>query len=368
MRKLASALTPALVTTTITSCLFSSFSFADHLSGGFDLGQNSAILTESAVPLPQGSWFASFSAELVENQSFSDDKLIGLRAFDIVEHGDAHADLHSIEKISSTSITLGYGLSENLTLGLRVPYVKREDIREPDEGHSHDGDPIVIHNVIEHGDSSGLGDATLMGLYRFRSTGFSNMALLFGVKLPTGEGRENGFRDEVFVRRVDTGVLPDSHGDEHEEEEGHGHAGNRLETHQQPGSGSYDPIVGFAYTRLLGQFNLNTSLLYTFINEGSQDTDLGDSFKYNLALSYPLQLGLDVVLELNGEWRDREVRDSEIIDNSGGRHLYLSPGIRYQSGNNWNASLSYGLPLKEDINGYQSEPEQRWLGSLSFNF
>mgnify|MGYP002630902133 CR=1 FL=1 len=364
MRKITST----LLATAISSCLYPNLSLADHLSGGFDLGQSSAILTESANPLPQGRWYASISTEIVENQSFSDDKLVGLRAFDILQYGDAHADLHSIEKISGTSISLGYGFTENLTVGLRVPYVKRENIREPDEGHSHDGGPIVIHDVIEHGDSSGLGDTTLMGMYRFRSTESSNMALLFGVKLPTGEEKESGFRDEVFVRRIDTGVIPDDHGDDEHDAVGHSHTGNRLETHQQPGSGSYDSIAGFAYSRLLGQFNLDSSLLYTFANEGSQDTNLGDSFKYNLALTYPLQASLDMVLELNGEWRDREVRGSEIINNSGGRHLYLSPGFRYQSGNNWSASLSLGLPLKEDINGYQSEPEKRWSGSLSFNF
>ena len=74
----------SLTITTLATGVFPGQTCADHLSGGFDLGQNSAILTESAIPLPQGSWYTSLSAQIVENQSFSDDKLIGLRTFDIL--------------------------------------------------------------------------------------------------------------------------------------------------------------------------------------------------------------------------------------------------------------------------------------------
>ena len=363
---------PVFSIATTTTLLLCSNVQADHLSGGFNLGQSSAILTESAIPLPQGSWFTAINTEIVENRDFSDDKLVGLRALDILEHGNAHSDLHSVESISSTSLALGYGITENFTASLVLPYIKRENIREPEEGHGHEDDPIVVHNVIEHGDSSGLGDATLMGMYRFRATELTNMAVLFGIKLPTGDTDETGFRDEVFVRRIDTGVVPDhhEHGDEHEgEEEGHHHEGNRLETHQQPGSGSYDPIIGLAYSQVLGIFNLDSSLIYTLVNEGSQHTDLGDSFKYNLSLAYPVTSVLNLVMEFNGEWRDEEDRDGETIENSGGSHLYASPGVRYRSPERgWSASLSYGIPISENINGFHSEPEDRWLGTLSFNF
>lgn len=334
---------------------------ADHLSGGFDLGQSSAIMTESAIPLAKGDWYLGLRYEQVDNTGLDDDRLIGLRAFDILANGGAHDDLHSIERVTGTSLSLAYGVSENLTLGLRVPYIKRENIREPEEGHSHGGAPIVIHNVIEHGDSKGLGDATAMGLYRFNAGESYDMSLLFGLRLPTGIGNENGFRDEVFVRRVDTGIVPDEHGD------GHSHEGTRLETHQQPGGGSWDPIFGLAYSRVLGAVNLDSSAIYTFANAGDQDTNLGDSLNYNLGLTYPLQENLDVVMELNGEWRDRETRGSEVVGNSGGSHLYLSPGVRY-GGTGWSVSLSYGLPLAERLNGDQSEPDHRFVANLNFNF
>lgn len=353
-----------LLSAAIGLSLYSTIASADHLSGGFDLGASSAILTESAIPLEAGRWYASLSTEIVDNKRFSDDKLLGLRAFDIVEHGAAHADLHSIEQISNTSLTVAYGYSDNLTLGLRLPYITRKNIREPEAGHGHDG-PIILHDVIEHGDSSGLGDATLMGLYRFQVDSDASFALLFGMKVPTGAEDEQGFRGEAFVRRIDTGVVADA---DHDETGGHEHAGTKLETHQQPGSGSWDPILGFTYSRPLGTVDLNSSVLYTFANEGAQRTNLGDSFKYNLGLTYRTTASLDLVLELNGEWRERESRGSEVIANSGGSHLYLAPGVRYRSGNAWNISLSYGVPLAENIHGHQSEPDNRLFGNLSFNF
>ena len=337
--------------------------FADHLSGGFDLGQSSAIMTESAIPLAAGDWYLGLRYEQVDNTGLNDDTLIGLRAFDIVANGEAHDDLHSIEQVTGTSISLAYGVSDNLTLGVRVPWVKRENIREPEEGHSHNGAPIVIHNVIEHGDASGLGDVTLMGLYRFNAGERHDLSMLFGLRLPTGVDDENGFKDEVFVRRVDTGVVPDEHG----HEDGHSHEGTRLETHQQPGGGSWDPIFGLAYSRVMGPVNLDSSIIYTFANDGDQDTNLGDDLQYNLGLTYPLQQNLDLVMELNGEWRDRELRGSNAVENSGGSHLYLSPGLRY-GGDGWSVSLSYGHPLAERLNGDQSEPERRFLANLNFSF
>ena len=113
---------------------------------------------------------------------------------------------------------------------------------------------------------------------------------------------------------------------------------------------------------------MSASATYTFTNEGSQNTNLGDSFKYNFGLSYAAHSYFDLVLEFTGEWREKEIRANEIIGNSGGRHLYVAPGIRFQSRNDWTASVSYGVPISEHLNGYQSAPDSRLFGSLSFNF
>ncbi len=332
---------------------------ADHLSGGFGLDQASAVNTESAIPLTRGAWSIGLRSEYVDNETIFDDDLIDLRAEDIIEHGGAHEDLHSTRTVWGNALSVGYGATENLSVGMRIPYIRRNDIREPEEGHSHQGNPIVIHDIIVHGDSTGIGDITVFGLYRFLHNEQSDLALQFGLKIPTGENDETGFRDEVFVKRVDTGVVPSGTG-------GHAHSGTLLETHLQPGSGSWDPIFGLAWSRDLGMANLDSSVMYTIVTEGDQETDLGDTFAYNLAIARSVMPTVNLVLELNGEWRDREVRDNEVIDNSGGHVLYLSPGVRFAPADRWSAGLSFGKPIINDLNGVQSDPDFRIVGALSF--
>ncbi|MGH8537954.1 MAG: hypothetical protein ACREXM_16250 [Gammaproteobacteria bacterium] len=342
---------------------------ADHLSGGFGIEQTAPINTESAVPLRQGGWTVGVRTEYVNNDTFSDAELINLRGRGIDRDGEADEDLHSIESILGVSLRAAYGVTDNLSLGFRLPFMRRNNIREPEEGHAHAPDPIVVHNIIEHGDTVGIGDTTFFGLYRFYRDANNDVAALFGVKTPTGETDEDGFEDEHFAVRYRTNVFPSGH------EEDHHHEGRRLETHQQPGSGSWDGILGLAYSRPMGPVNFDSSILYAVVSEGSQDTDLGDAFNYNFAVSHPTQrfvpcqpCSWNLVLELNGEWRDQEARGGEEIGNSGGHVLYLAPGIRFIGPAGWNVAVSAGYPVVNDLNGDQSEPDYRLVGTVNFNF
>jgi hypothetical protein len=76
---------------------------------------------------------------------------------------------------------------------------------------------------------------------------------------------------------------------------------------------------------------------------------------------------LDLVLELNGEWHAKEVQSGVIDPNSGGNTLYLAPGLRL-SKDNWSSFLSVGIPIINDLNGIQAEPEIRVVTGLSITF
>ena len=54
------------------------------------------------------------------------------------------------------------------------------------------------------------------------------------------------------------------------------------------------------------------------------------------------------VLELNGMWQDRQKTARLIAPNSGGNTVYVSPGIRYAGGKNWNTALSIGTPIVKE--------------------
>jgi hypothetical protein len=65
------------------------------------------------------------------------------------------------------------------------------------------------------------------------------------------------------------------------------------------------------------------------------------------------------VLELNGTRREKQFAAGVVDPNSGGNTLYISPGVRYSGGKNWNTALSFGVPIVNDLNGYQTDADYR---------
>jgi len=168
----------------------------------------------------------------------------------------------------------------------------------------------------------------------------------------------------------------------------------------------------------LGAWSLYASALYTFVNRGAQATNLGDRFHYNAAIAYRLfgaqgpapalaagvpaayahaghdhaprrrgvvrkgaepehehvepvaaeTLALDLVLEANGEWHDRQVVAGVTDPNSGGNVVYLSPGIRVSKAGGGGAGVSgfasVGIPIVNDVNGLPAKPSSRFVGGL----
>ena len=323
---------------------------ADHAALGLGGSTGSPIYTESALTLPSGRWSAGWRSEYVNQGRFRDQRL-------------EDTELHSTDALWSNTLIVAYGVSDDLTLALRLPYAQRYDVREAehhqdaggDIGHAKHGDPTGADQggeILDLGDPDGLGDATLFGEYRFfrSADARTHLALLAGIKAPTGEtGRRGG--------------------------------GERLETEMQPGSGSWDSLLGFAATHLRGALAWDASLLYSFVNPGAQGTDLGDVFSYNLAASYrlggarppsPYELdrrhNWDLVMELNGEWRDREAIHGKRQGDTGGNLVYLSPGVRYLHHSGWSLALSLGVPLIQDLNGSQVEPDYRLVSAIHVAF
>ena len=105
---------------------------ADHASISLGVGTASPIGTESALTLKEGSFSTGFRSELIRFDEFSDTKLQQLRA------ADPDADLHSVESLWSLSVSAAYGITDDFTIGFRVPFIMRDNIREPAHGHDDD--------------------------------------------------------------------------------------------------------------------------------------------------------------------------------------------------------------------------------------
>jgi len=225
-------------------------------------------------------------------------------------------------------------------------------------GHEESGEhsAVDVHEISQLGDASGLGDLTTYGQYRF--VGSDNTRLhastLFGLKAPTGR----------------TDIISDE--------------GHRFESEHQPGSGSWDVLAGLAVTHQWTNVTLDSNILYAFAGNGSQDSNLGDTFNYNLALSYRLGHpdnhgngiahrhdtntgnSWDIAVEVNGEWRDYVTIAGERQRHSGGNFVYVAPSVRYSSNKGWTAYASLGIPIVENLNGIQSDPKFRLFAGMSF--
>lgn len=368
---------------------FSQSARADHPSASFGGGGTGPINTIPATTLEQGQWAQSIRLEYQDLDRFSDAEL---RSFG---EQDIHAD--SVDFSIGTFISTAFGVTDDVTVAVRLPHIYQDDIREP---HEEDG----VIEVENEGDASGLGDILFMSIIRLIGSADDpiQLAAIVGLEIPSG-------RDSDLTRD-----------------------GNVFELEHQPGSGSWDPLVGLALSTKLNRFSFHTSGTYFFITDGSQDTNLGDIASYNAALVFRalgevngtqpdphqhhhahadslaphrdgrLQLAayhpttehdhaehqdtehddghyryddqhdhsptLDFMIEMNGFWQAKHVVGDETDPNSGGHVLFLAPGARLTFGEQWSMFLSAGFPIIQDVNGANHEIDFRLVTGTAFSF
>ena len=313
---------------------------ADHPTPAFGTEASGPINTISAEPLARGQQAFGLRTEIINSHAFSDATLESLAARGI-------EGVHSTDRLSSTSLVLARGVSDDLTLSVRLPHVARNNIRE---GELENG----VAEVHSKGDAAGIGDAVFFSQYRFFKQDTTGASLLFGIKAPTGKTDVNN-------------------------------RGVRLDAELQPGSGSWDVLVGMALSHQSGHVGYHANMLVNKTTRGSQATDSGDAFFYNAALSYRLvddkpdhphsreatahaHLMWDLLFEINGETRGKTRVAGTSQPHAGGSAIYLAPGIRLSSSAGWTGFLSLGIPISEDPNGVQTEVDYRLVGGVSFGF
>ncbi|MGE5179708.1 MAG: hypothetical protein ACM3PF_11480 [Bacteroidota bacterium] len=307
---------------------------ADHPSVGLGSGVAGPIITIPASTLPAGKWAASARVEWISFRTFSDSQLVRF-----AENG---IEAHSTASVASPSLSVAYGVTRTFTLGARLPYVARRDVRE---GHLEG----TIGEVHHHGDSRGVGDLTVMGEFLVWEQERAKIAVITGVKAPTGRTTAGG--------------------------------ADRLETEHQPGSGSWDWLEGICWSGQVGFGSIDANMLTTFASQGAQETNLGTLFTYNASISAKVAgghthshgpgaeggVGADLILELNGEARTRQKIAGVRDPNSGGNLVYLSPGVRFGP-EQWSASFSFGVPILQNLNGTQHETDWRILVGVGTSF
>lgn len=318
----ASRLRSSLLLLTI---FISAPAFADHLGpSGFGDGGGASVFGPDT--LDAGHWAAGVRITYTRPDRRSDAELAALAEQDI--------DAHNSDYNLVGALGFAYGISHHLTVSAELPYARRDDLREGTSG-----------GVERLGSVAGIGDLSLLAKYRLTEGLGFGFALISGIKVPTGSTHQ---------RNLD---------------------GERLETEHQPGTGSWDPVVGASGSALLGPVTMTASALYQFSGKGAQQTRLGDRLQGGIALSHRFggrpdehlesrnhhhgdeldehqeaaHSSWDGFVELAGEWEGRQKIAGEVEQASGGKWLWLAPGIRFNTASRWSATAALAIPVYQRI-------------------
>jgi hypothetical protein len=232
--------------------------------------------------------------------------------------GDEHLHVVQIPTI------VGYNFTTDAVANLVVPYVIKE----------------FKDRNKRHFDARGVGDISILGKYRlYREDvprGSTQMALFGGLELPTGN----------TTKRKD---------------------GVKLPRPLQLGSGGANPSFGIAAGWLSAFHDLEGGVQFKY-NSRHSGFRSGTVTNYDLAYGYHLYPGwpienaqLSLLLEFNGEHRERNISGRSKVRNSGGDTIFFSPGIQYIFLDNALVETSFQLPVLDQTNGRQLNKDYRVL-------
>ena len=325
---------------------------ADHM-GPSGVGPGGGMSIFGPDTLDGGHWAAGLRLAVTRPGQRSDAELAALAAL--------HVHAHNTDYNLNGSLSISYGVSHHLTVSAELPYVRRDDLREGT--HEHAGG-AAVNGVEQLGTVAGIGDINLLAKYRLTEGEGAGFALIGGIKLPTGSTHRRS---------------PD---------------GERLETEHQPGSGSWDPIVGASASVPAGAIQLTASGLYQFATRGAQQTRLGDRFQGGIAVSHRFgpapdeeapahnhhhgdelddhhehaHSSWDAFVELAGEWEGRQKIRGEVEQASGGKWAWVAPGFRFNSASGWSAGAALALPVWQRIRASHPDNRYRLMLSLGRDF
>lgn len=291
-----------------------------HHTGPTGIGSNGGGLSvQGPDTLEAGKAAAGLQITWLRSEQRSASELAALAALDV------HA--HDTDYTATGVVGLAYGLTNRLTLTAELPFVRRTNLREG----------VATPPGVDHlGNVSGFGDASLLAKYRLAGSDERGVALIGGIKLPTGARH----------RLSDEGEL--------------------LEAEHQPGSGSWDAYLGAAAGTELGQVSLDASLLYQFTSTGTQQTRLGNRLQAGVALAHRFGAGehhdhehgdepghghssWDLFGEATAEWEGRQTVDGVAEEATGGTAVWLTTGVRFNSASGYALTVGAGLPVWQDV-------------------
>jgi hypothetical protein len=284
-----------------------------------------------------------FSLDLSFQYIDQDQPRIGTRRAHVGEIASDHDEIRTINRLAT--LQLNYALTERFQVALAVPYVSRS--------HEHFDEAAAR---IERWNFGNMGDATLQARLRLFTThgqAHSSLWLTGGAKLATGSRHETGS------------------------------SGEDAEVTITPGTGSTDALFGVTYqsavvrdTRLGGMLG-HATLIPFFValsgrvnGHGTNGYHRGDELQLNTGTEYPLSPKVHLLGQVNGRIssKDDVGETKENRDLTGGRYLYVSPGLRVVVGQGTSVYGFVQVPVYQRVNGLQLTAKANYVAGIRKSF
>jgi hypothetical protein len=254
---------------------------------------------------------------------------------DKVGVGEVHRHHDEVETINRNWLAnFDYTIDDRWGLSVSVPVADREHFHI----HNHHGDTLE-----DRWDFRRVGDVRVVGRHQWRleSTGSLGFAgVTFGVKLPTGPFDTANGEGDVAERSL------------------------------QPGSGTTDAILGAFYSRVLPEkgFSWFAQAQVQRALKERDDYRPGSRLTVDLGGRFEATERLGLMLQLNAALTGRDRGDEAEPEESGGRFVFLSPGISYALAKGLQVYAFAQLPVLQKVNGVQLTAEHSLVGGMSLRF
>lgn len=295
-------------------------------------GVGGPVITIPASTLPKGKVAVTAGWQYQNHNEFG--------RFHLSQINSRREHAHNFSSLARAFLALQVGVTDDLDIALTLPYNFLFDLQSTFGGRT-----------FNEGDSIGFGDLSILARYHLIDLDRFDFALLAGVKLATGDYSE--FDDNGFLLAAD----------------------------HQPGTGSWDPLMGFAVGTSYKDYNFDANTLYQLSTRSrGPGLIIGDLLLINAAVSKPLYFGLlpekilgmdasySASLESNMFWRERTEFDSIKDDAHGGFGWLATGGLRMGLSDKIILTGAVTLPIFQNLNGSQPPQTVGLFSSLTYVF
>lgn len=233
--------------------------------------------------------------------------------------------------------TLDYTFNQDWGMNVLVPMVERQHEHLQNDA----GGPVP-----ESWQFTELGDVRVMARRRLattehaQATSVATTGVNFGLKLPTGR---------TDVRNAD---------------------GELAERTLQPGSGTLDAVLGAYYSEHLPLRSVSWFVqgLAQLPLDSHDDYQPGNRLGIDVGMRYDAGDRLGLLVQLNALLKAHDRGAQAEPEDTGGKFLFLSPGVSYAFTGQFQAYAFVQLPVYQNVNGVQLVPRYAFAMGANARF